>query len=139
MSFESEAKRFARDLQKLYRTVNKDAYQFCLESAVEIERTAKTLMRDTPVDTTKSYGSKGHNPSQPGEAPAPDTGTLMRSVTHSVEATRDGATANIGSNLEYARYLEYGTSKMRARPWLSQALTKCHTFMAFKFREIFGG
>ena len=137
MSFESEAKRLTRDIQKLYKTVNKDAYQFCLESAVEIERTAKTLMRDSPVDTSKTY-AKGHHPSQPGEAPAPDTGTLMRSITHSVEATRDGAFANVGTDLDYGKYLEYGTSKMRARPWLSQALTRCQTFMAYKFREIFG-
>ena len=137
MSFDSEAKRLARDLQKLQRQVHKDAYDFCLVSVAEIERTAKTLMRDTPIDESKTY-ARGHHPSQPGEAPAPDTGTLMRSVTHSVEATFDGAEGNVGSNLEYAKYLEYGTSKMRARPFLSQAITRCQTFMQYKFREIFG-
>lgn len=44
--------------------------------------------------------------SAPGDPPAPDTGALLSSVTHEVV---DSDTVRIGSNLEYAEPLEYGT------------------------------
>ena len=89
-----------------------------------------------------SYGKKGHHPSLPGNAPAPDTGTLLQSVTHSLDLDSKGNVKGyVGSILKnppYPRYLEYGTSKMKPRPWLSAALIKSHDFIAAKFREIFG-
>lgn len=47
-----------------------------------------------------------------------DTGRLRSSITHQVE----GDTAYIGTNVEYAAYVEYGTSKMRAQPYLKPAV-----------------
>lgn len=50
---------------------------------------------------------------------AVDTGRLRNSVTHS----RDGSgTVYIGTNVEYAPYIEYGTSKMKARSYLKPCL-----------------
>ncbi len=46
-----------------------------------------------------------------------DTGRLRNSITHDV----DGQTAIIGTNVEYAAYVELGTSKMGARPYLAPA------------------
>ena len=46
------------------------------------------------------------------------TGTLKRSITHMVEKRR----ALVGSNVEYAPYVEMGTVKMTARPYLRPAL-----------------
>lgn len=48
---------------------------------------------------------------------AVDTGRLRNSITHDV----DGQTAIIGTNVEYAAYVELGTSKMGARPYLRPA------------------
>lgn len=48
-----------------------------------------------------------------------DTGRLRNSITHAVE---DGEnTAYIGTNVEYARYVEVGTSRQKAQPYLRPA------------------
>lgn len=46
------------------------------------------------------------------------TGTLRNSLTH----TTHGDAAYIGTNVEYAPYVEMGTSKMAARPYLKPAV-----------------
>ena len=46
-----------------------------------------------------------------------DTGRLRNSISHEVV----GDTAVIGTNVEYASYVELGTSKMKARPYLRPA------------------
>lgn len=43
--------------------------------------------------------------SLPGDPPAPDSGTLQRSVTHDVRTPRN---IRVGTNVEYAPILEYG-------------------------------
>lgn len=48
------------------------------------------------------------------------TGTLRRSITHRVEST--GSHGVIGTNVEYARYVHDGTSRMQARPFLRQGI-----------------
>lgn len=48
-----------------------------------------------------------------------DTGNLRNSITH----TSDGEFAYIGTNVEYAPYVEMGTSKTRAQPYLRPAAT----------------
>ena len=46
-----------------------------------------------------------------------DTGRLRNSITHAVE----GDAVYIGTNVEYAPYVELGTSRMPARPFLGPA------------------
>lgn len=52
--------------------------------------------------------------SSPNDPPAVRTGILKNSVQWTVDDT--ALVARIGSNLEYARFLEFGTSKMEPRP-----------------------
>ena len=47
-----------------------------------------------------------------------DTGRLRNSLTH----TRDDNAAYIGTNVEYAAYVELGTSKSKAQPYLRPAI-----------------
>lgn len=47
-----------------------------------------------------------------------DTGRLRNSITH----TADDDTAYIGTNVEYAAYVELGTSKTKAQPYLKPAV-----------------
>lgn len=46
------------------------------------------------------------------------TGTLRNSLSH----TSHGDAAYIGTNVEYAPYVEMGTIKMKARPYLKPAV-----------------
>lgn len=47
-----------------------------------------------------------------------DTGNLRNSISH----TDDGEYAYIGTNVEYAPYVEMGTVKMQERPFLRNAV-----------------
>lgn len=49
-----------------------------------------------------------------------DTGNLRNSITHSTE--NNWHTVVIGTNVEYAPYVEMGTVKMRPRPYLRPAI-----------------
>ena len=61
-----------------------------------------------------------------------DTGALRRSITH--ELSPDGKTAVVGSNMEYAAFVELGTSKMAARPYLKLALIQSRSEIKRIFR-----
>ena len=50
---------------------------------------------------------------------AVDTGRLRGSISH----THDDKNAYIGTNVEYAPYVEFGTRRMSARPFLRTAVT----------------
>ena len=50
------------------------------------------------------------------------TGRLRNSISHAV--AEEEKAAYIGSNVEYAPYVELGTSKMAARPFLTPAATQ---------------
>lgn len=47
------------------------------------------------------------------------TGDLRKSISHA----HDNEAAYVGTNIEYAPYVELGTSKMPARPFLKNAIT----------------
>lgn len=49
-----------------------------------------------------------------------DTGNLRNSITHGFEM--EGLTAFIGTNVEYAAYVEYGTSRTKAQPYIKPAV-----------------
>ena len=47
-----------------------------------------------------------------------DTGNLRSSITHTVSGDR----ATVHTNVQYAPYIEYSTSRMAAQPYLTPAL-----------------
>ena len=53
--------------------------------------------------------------------PNVDTGRLVNSITHTTEGY---STAVIGTNVEYAPYVELGTSKSKPYPYLRPAIEK---------------
>jgi hypothetical protein len=59
--------------------------------------------------------------SQPGEPPRKQLGTLRQKVVWEVV----GLVARVGMDQKYGRWLELGTRKMAARPWLRRALDEC--------------
>lgn len=91
------------------------------ESTLAIHREALALIQDNADGQTQiRYGPKRTvNVSRPGDPPNTDTGRLVQSIKF--DFPEDGVGV-VGSNLRYARDLEFGTSKMAARPWLSTAV-----------------
>ena len=53
---------------------------------------------------------------------AVDTGRLRSSITHDLGVDGRGLYGMVGTNVEYAIFLEFGTRHMRARPFLRPAL-----------------
>jgi HK97 gp10 family phage protein len=58
--------------------------------------------------------------SAPGDFPHKMLGNLQRSIAHAMSADRK--TAYVGSNLDYALFLEVGTIKMAPRPFFRPTL-----------------
>ena len=81
------------------------------------EGTAQGGGRDGKGRFRKKLRYNAH-PSEPGEAPHKQTGRLLASVAWEVV----GLAARVGTNLDYGRWLELGTARMKARPWLRRAL-----------------
>lgn len=68
-----------------------------------------------------SVSGKGHVPSQPGEPPNRDTGVLQGHITNRLV---EPLHAEVKSDAPYASALEFGTSKMQARPYMRPARDK---------------
>ena len=68
----------------------------------------------------RRYGK--HIASKPGKAPNTDTGRLISSIR--VQVDKPSETVSVSSNVKYAVWLEFGTKKMAARPWLQPAVDK---------------
>lgn len=88
-------------------------------------------VRNTAVKSIQQHGSSGityekynprrtHTASTAGNPPNSDTGYLANNIF--VEIDNDKMGASVESRAEYSDYLEFGTSKMRARPFMQPAL-----------------
>jgi HK97 gp10 family phage protein len=64
--------------------------------------------------------------SAPGNPPYKQTGRLRASITWELVPIGGGLVVigRVGTNVKYARWLELGTSKMKARPFLRRTLIK---------------
>jgi HK97 gp10 family phage protein len=79
-----------------------------------------------------SVGGKAHVPSKPGEPPNSDTGVLaaMIGTYHTAPVT-----AEVRSEAPYSAALEWGTSKMAARPFMRPARDKMAPKIRARFAE----
>jgi hypothetical protein len=64
-----------------------------------------------------------HTASAPGEYPASDTGQLAGRVGMELPSLTT-MTGRVGTSVAYGPMLEFGTSKMAARPWLLPSFEK---------------
>ena len=71
--------------------------------------------------TEGATSGKGHVPSRPGQPPNEDTGHLRRNIETEIESTARNPTVTVTSHAEYSAALEFGTSKMAARPFMRPA------------------
>lgn len=97
-----------------------------LASGLMVEKAAKESIAGGGK-TGKVYrrGGRTHQASAPGEAPATDTGRLVNSINVRLADGDTAAEVAAGSgSVKYARMLEFGTSRMEARPFLFPALER---------------
>jgi len=73
-------------------------------------------------EETKSLLNKQGGSSRPGEPPHMQSGDLRDSIEISVDEGNN--TAIIGTDLDYAKWLELGTQHIRRRPFLSVMFQK---------------
>ena len=106
---------------KLVKDLLKSTEADYLDSAEKLkEEIVKSIT--TGSKSGKSYTRNGmsHQSSAPGQPPANDTGELVDSMV--VEKRKNYSLLKI--NADYAGYLEYGTSKMRPRPFIFPAINR---------------
>lgn len=117
---------FKKTMQEKSKQVHTQLGKAVMKACNEVQTTAMVGMTNTRTDSAKAYkrGRKVHYASADGEYPAVDYGALRRSITHSVEYTETGVQGKVGTMLPYGKYLEFGTSKMAARPWLMPSMDK---------------
>lgn len=121
-----------------------DRVRFLVES--EAQRWLRHAVISLQSDATRSIANKGRlirktktgrevrAPSQPGQPPHRVTGRLASSVGHLIEP--DGLAGIVGTNVVYGRYLELGTHKMAARPWLRPAVDRLKMRAEELFRRV---
>ena len=113
---------FIRNKDEWIKKKRDQLAQSLTESALVVQAEARQSILKGPK-TGRVYVRRGrirHRASAPGQPPASDTGTLARSIV--IDVDKDKMTASVGSNVKYAPFLELGTSRMAARPFLKRAL-----------------
>lgn len=80
------------------------------------------LNRGQPTRTLRSGSIIGLSPSSPGDPPKKITGQLQNSIRTKVNRTKIAIIGLVGTNLKKGRWLEFGTRKMRPRPYLRPTL-----------------
>lgn len=78
----------------------------------------------------KRYGS--HSSSAPGQAPANWTGKLLKSIR--IQKTKGLSFVYVTA--KYAEFLEFGTSKMRPRPFIIPAFLKTKKMILERLKRI---
>jgi len=109
-SFKTISRDMKPDLQEVIKGGGKLIRGEAVKSIQTGPKSGKTYTRYNPTRT--------HIASAPGEAPASDTGNLVSQIRVN-QKSQDIVT--VESRAKYSKFLEYGTSKMQARPFLFPA------------------
>ena len=94
---------------------------------------AGNLVRNTAVQSINQGAKSGvtyelykprrtHTASSAGQPPATDTGFLVNNIVITMDTADKGLSVNVESRADYSTALEFGTSKMAARPFMQPAL-----------------
>ncbi len=109
----------ARFGSEITSEVSKAVMATALEALTDVRKAIQGPPKTGKLYPRGKNGDKVHQASAPGEAPATDTGALVSS-TYLTQP--DAMTAAIGSRLEYAAHLEFGTMDIAPRPsWIPAA------------------
>lgn len=95
---------------KSYRKEREKEIVDGLQSAMQ--KVGAIVEREAKINVSKS----------PPEHPQVQTGRLRSSIIHQVTTEGNEITAEIGSNVVYSKYLEFGTVNHSPYPWLFPAV-----------------
>jgi HK97 gp10 family phage protein len=121
--------------------INKAAFDSLINEASKVTEGAADVMANemkqsilTGAKSGGQYFSNGkrHQSSAPGQSPANNTGALVRSI----KVKKNEREATISIEKDYAIFLEFGTSKMRARPFIIPAFLKTKKWFSDKLKAI---
>ncbi len=127
-----------RQLRRLAGDLREEAGKAVLATAVEMRADiVKSIQRGPASGVTykKSNPTRTHTASAPGQPPMSDIGRLANSITFD---RLGDLTATVGSALNYAPWLEYGTSRMAARPFFRPAVERMRPKYIGKLEELIG-
>ena len=125
-----------RQLRRLAGDLREEAGRTVLATAIEMRADIVQRIQRGPasgITYKKSKPTRTHTASAPGQAPMSDTGRLANSITFDRVGN---LTATVGSALNYAPWLEYGTSRMAARPFFRPAVERMRPIYIGKLEDI---
>ena len=97
------------------------------KKAIRLIGSAGNMVRNTAVNSIQQGSKDGkiyqkyiprrtHQASADGQPPATDTGYLVQNINLKIDIDKLGA--SVESNANYSAFLEFGTRKMAARPFM---------------------
>lgn len=99
-------------------SINESEYRLLIKGPVVRD----LIRRAIRVEAQAKLNASQAPPSQPGQGPAVRTGLLRSSITWRPGIDAESPYVDVGSAVEYAAFVELGTSRMGARPYLRPAL-----------------
>ena len=112
----SQLNRLGKDMEVPFQEIVKGGGQLIRGEAIKsIQSGAKSGVLYQMYNPRRE-----HRASAPGQAPASDTGNLVSKII----VKKQAGEIKVQSNADYSKYLEYGTSKMAARPFMFPASEK---------------
>jgi HK97 gp10 family phage protein len=84
---------------------------------------------------TYTRGGASHTASAAGEYPANDTGYLASNIN--VQPSTTGLSGSVESRANYSAHLEFGTSKMAARPFMQPSAEQVRPKLRRRIKEFF--
>ena len=117
--------RFNLRPKRFMKTVGDEIEQNMRVATVFVrDKVKRKLNRGQPTRTLLSGSIIGLDPSLPGESPKKITSQLQNSIRTKVIRGKDRIIGLVGTNLKKGRWLEFGTSKMKPRPYLRPTLSE---------------
>lgn len=101
-----------------------------IEGSEDVTRAIKKLRAASPLATKRAVTQAALLVERGAKQRAPvDTGRLRSSITYELTEAKGGDVngAIVGTNVEYAPHQEFGTSRMKAHPYLIPALRESIT------------
>lgn len=138
MAIDLDLSMFNKALSDMSRASQQEAKNAITIVAYHVEGEAKNNIQTGSRSgniSKRGKSGKTHQASAVGEFPKTDFGALVSGIT--AEFNFDGLEATVGSRISapHGFWLEFGTSKTPARPWLSRTINENREFIDKRFEK----